>query len=510
MGRSFKTRSTRKLINPPQPEEEVIVSSPLELEERVAIIQEGLFLTDDLTIRELIFNGNRIKLIFINSIVDVKSIQTNVIKPIQENPFGNLSNIVNGATINETVDLEVALDALVDGSCILMEENEECLLMILAPKDQSAHRIEPMNEKVIRGSHQGFSENVSENVQFVRERITNKKVTVKYSHVGETTKTKYALVSISTLTDPAIVKNIEDRITSIEADSIQSPGYFEEFLEDNSFSPFPQFLNTERPDRVVANLMEGRMVLLMEGSPTALIFPVTFFSFFQTAEDYNTRSFIASFLRLIRLISFITTLCLPAFYIAVISYNYEVIPVEIIFSIKSSLEYLPFPPLIEAAIMQFTLELLREAAIRLPNPVAQTIGVVGGLVIGTAVVEANFVSNTMVIVVAITAISSFVIPSNELSTSLRILGFPLMVLAALFGFFGIVIGLMLIFVHMSKLKSLGHYYLYPIAPLDVKAWKDTLIRVPIWLMKERPKDVRAIYKWKTTDPRRWKKNEQSD
>lgn len=252
------------------------------------------------------------------------------------------------------------------------------------------------------------------------------------------------------------------------------------------------------------------MVLLMEGSPTALIFPVTFFSFFQTAEDYNSRSFIASFLRLIRLISFITTLCLPAFYIAVISYNYEVIPVEIIFSIKSSLEYLPFPPLIEAAIMQFTLELLREAAIRLPNPVAQTIGVVGGLVIGTAVVEANFVSNTMVIVVAITAISSFVIPSNELSTAIRILGFPLMVLASLFGFFGIVIGLLITLIHMSTLKSLGHYYLYPIAPLDVKAFKDAFIRVPLWLIKERPKDLKPLYKWKTTNPRGWKKNEQSD
>ena len=510
MGRSFKTRTTRKLINPAPEEKEVNVSSPSSLEERVTFIRNGLFLTDDLSIRNLIFNERKIKLIFIDSIVDVKSIQMNVIKPMQETPFGNISHIVNGATIIETVDLQNALDGLVDGSCLLIQEDEECMLLIPAPKDQSAHRIEPTNEKVVRGSHQGFSENVSENVQFIRERITNKNVTVKYSQVGETTKTKYALVSISTLTNPGLVKTIESRISTIEADSIQSPGYFEEFLEDNSFSPFPQFLNTERPDRVVANLMEGRMVLLMEGSPTALIFPVSFFSFFQTAEDYNTRSFIASFLRLIRLISFITTLCLPAFYIAVISYNYEVIPVEIIFSIKSSLEYLPFPPLIEAAIMQFTLELLREAAIRLPNPVAQTIGVVGGLVIGTAVVEANFVSNTMVIVVAITAISSFVIPSNELSTSLRILGFPLMLLASIFGFFGIVIGLMFTFIHMAKLKSLGHYYLYPLVPLDLKAWKDTFMRAPIWLMKERPRDLRTIYKWKTTDPRRWKKNEQSD
>lgn len=510
MRRSFTKRATRKLIKPMDEELEVSVTHPMNLGEKIAFIREGLFLTDDLTIRDMVFNDRQMKLIFLDSIVDVKNIQTNVIKPMQENPFGQIKHVIFGTNIIETVDLQEVLDALADGKCLLMQEKEECMFLISAPKNQSAHRNEPINEKVIRGSHQGFSENMTENVQYIRERIKNRKVTVKYSHVGDTTKTKYALVSISTLTDPEIVKTIEERITYIQADSIQSPGYFEEFLEDNSFSPFPQFLNSERPDRVVANLMEGRMVLLMEGSPTALIFPVTFFSFFQTSEDYNSRAFIASFLRLIRLISFITTLCLPAFYIAVISYNYEVIPVEIIFSIKSSLEYLPFPPLIEAGIMQFTLELLREAAIRLPNPVAQTIGVVGGLVIGTAVVEANFVSNTMVIVVAITAISSFVIPSNELSTSIRILGFPLMVLASLFGFFGIVIGLMFTLIHMSKLKSLGHYYLYPVAPLDAKALIDALIRVPIWLMKERPKDLKAIYKWKTTNPRGWKKNEQSD
>ncbi|TMU86932.1 spore germination protein [Bacillus sp. BHET2] len=510
MRRSFSKRTTRKLINPTVEKQDTCDTPAMNLEEKVTFIREGLFLTDDLSIRNLIFNEKQVKLMFIDSIVEVGSIQNSVIKPMQENPFGHIKNVVYGANVNETVDLQGALDALVDGHCLLIIEDEECMFLISAPKNQSAHRIEPINEKVIRGSHQGFSENVAENVQFIRERITNRKVTVKYSHVGVTTKTKYALVSISTLTDPELAKTIEERITYIKADAIQSPGYFEEFLEDSSFSPFPQFLNTERPDRVVANLMEGRMALLMEGSPTALIFPVSFFSFFQTSEDYNSRSFIASFLRLIRLVSFITTLCLPAFYIAVISYNYEVIPVEIIFSIKSSLEYLPFPPLIEAAIMQFTLELLREAAIRLPNPVAQTIGVVGGLVIGTAVVDANFVSNTMVIVVAITAISSFVIPSNELSTSVRILGFPLMVLASLFGFFGIVIGLMITLIHMSKLKSLGHYYLYPMAPFDVKAFKDAFIRVPIWLMKERPRDLKAIYKWKTTNPRGWKKNEQSD
>ncbi|OIU71398.1 spore germination protein [Rossellomorea aquimaris] len=480
------------------------------LDEKIDKIRSGLYYTEDLKVRELTFNEKSMFILFVDSVIDNKNLQTYVIQPVNEKREGKLENVISANAIILASGIEEALSAMVDGHCLILSEGSEDMHLVCLPKvDQDTK--EPINEKVIRGSHQGFQESITKNIHYIRERISNPRVTVKYANIGETTNTKYALVYISELTNPELLATIENRISYINADSIQSPGFFEEFLEDDSFSPFPQFLNTERPDRVAANLMEGRVALVMEGSPTVLIFPVTFFSFLQTTEDYNNRSFISSFFRIVRLFSFVLALCLPAFYIAVISFNYEIIPVEIIFSIKSSLEYVPFPPLIEAAIMQLTLELLREASIRLPNPIAQTIGVVGGLVIGTAVVEANLVSNTMVIVVAITAISSFVIPSNELSTSLRILGFPLMLMAAIFGIYGIVIGLMLIFIHLTKLKSLGNYYLYPIAPLDVGRLKDTLIRLPIWMIKTRPKDVNARYKWRASSGSRgWKKDEKTD
>ncbi|WP_197489752.1 spore germination protein [Rossellomorea aquimaris] len=498
----------KRLPKPLLSDMEEIEMDVLSLEEKISYISESLFNTDDLKIRELTFNNKKMVILFIDSVIDNRNLQLNVIKPIIEKSAGDIQNVVNSNNVKETVYLDEALCAMVDGHCLLLMEDSDVLTYICIPKVMR-DRSEPINEKVIRGSHQSFTENITENIHLIRERISTPMLTVKYSSLGKTSKTKYAVVYLSHLTNPEIVKTIEERISYINVDSVQSPGYFEEFLEDSSFSPFPQYINTERPDRVAGNLMEGRVALVMEGSPTVLLLPVTFFSFFQSTEDYNNRSLIGSFIRFIRLISFIATLCLPAFYIAVISYNYEIIPVEIIFSIKSSLEYVPFPPLIEAAIMQFTLELLREAAVRLPNPVAQTIGVVGGLVIGTAVVEANLVSNTMLIVVAITAISSFVIPSNEMSTSVRILGFPLMILAALFGVFGIVIGLMFLLIHMVNLKSLGHNYLYPLAPLDLNALKDTFVRLPIWLMKERTKDLKPQYMWKMTNPRGWKKNEES-
>ncbi|MEG9298955.1 spore germination protein [Mangrovibacillus sp. Mu-81] len=501
----FEKKNNRRVKQLIHTEEKPLKS----LEEKVEEIKQGLFQTDDFKIRELTFNGKPLMILFIDSVIDNKNLQSYIIKPINEKSTGDLKYIISVNSIIETNSIDEALNAMVDGHCAIMSEDETIYLVCMPKIDEALN--EPFNEKVIRGSHQGFSESITKNIHFIRERISNPQVTVKYATVGETTKTKYALIYISDLTDPELLNMIENRISYIKADSIQSPGYFEEYLEDNSFSPFPQFLNTERPDRVAANLMEGRVGLVMEGSPTVLLFPVTFFSFLQTSEDYNNRSFISSFFRIVRLFSFIIALCLPAFYIAVISFNYEIIPVEIIFSIKSSLEYVPFPPLIEAMIMQLTLELLREASIRLPNPIAQTIGVVGGLVIGTAVVEANLVSNTMVIVVALTAISSFVIPSNELSTALRILGFPLMLMAAFFGIFGMVIGLMIILIHLIKLKSLGHHYLYPVAPLDIVRLLDTFIRVPIWMSRKRPGDLGVQYKWRASSASRgWKKDEQAD
>ncbi len=503
---SNENQDTKKIQNEKMGLDQGVNSTIIQKEK---YIQDGLHHTDDLFIRELKMNEKLIKIFFLDSLTDKTSLETNIIKPLIDSTLNDLKHVITSAKLVTTTNLDIAIEMIPEGYCVIMEDLSDTLLLVPFPNEHSG-RIEPENERIIRGSHQGFGENISENIQFIRERISSSKLTITLSTIGETSNSKYALIYLYDITDPEILKKIENRISYIQTDSIQAPGGFEEYIQDNTYSPFPQFLNTERVDRVVSNLTEGRVALIMDGSPTALIFPVTFFSFFQTAEDYNSRTTISSFFRMIRIFSFITTVCLPAFYIALISFNYEIIPIEIVFSIKGSLEFVPFPPLIEAAIMQLTLELLREAAIRLPNPIAQTIGIVGGLVIGTAVVEANFVSNTMVIVVAITAISSFVIPSNELSTSSRILGFPLMIGAALFGVFGIVIGLTIILIHMCKLKSLSHPYLYPLAPFDFSALKDTIIRGPIWSMKVRPKDLNTQNRWKTSHARGWKKDEKSD
>lgn len=281
----------------------------------------------------------------------------------------------------------------------------------------------------------------------------------------------------------------------------------QEFIEDEAYFPFPQMLNTERPDRLVSNLMEGRFAIISDGSPTAVIAPINFFAFFQSPDDYNSRWLIGSFIRSFRVLSLMIAIGLPALYIAVVTYHYEVIPFELVFALKGTLEYVPIPPILEALSMHIILELLSEAATRLPSPIAQTIGVVGGLVIGTAVVEANLVSNSMIVVVALTAVASYAIPVTEMGTSIRMLGFPLMIAASIFGFIGIVIGLMLILVHLCKLESFGSPYFSPLAPFKLSENKDTFLRLPLFKFLKRPTSTHPKDSVRLGNARGWKQNE---
>jgi spore germination protein KA len=336
--------------------------------------------------------------------------------------------------------------------------------------------------------------------------VKSPQLKVKFFTLGKLTNTKVSMVFIENLANKKTIKEVERRISSIEVDQLLSFGDLQDYIEDNPYSPFPQMLTTERPDRGAAYLTEGKILLLVDGSPRILIVPITFFAFYQTPDDYNSRWLVGTFFRLIRFFSFIISISLPAIYIAVVSFHSEVLPIGILYSIRVSLENVPFPPYIEAFAMQIILELLKEAAIRLPTPIAQTIGIVGGLVIGTAVVEASFVSNTMIVVIGLTAIASFVAPVNEMGTSARLLGFPVMIAASLFGFVGIVLVLMLIFMHVCKLETFGTPYFAPIAPFKIEDIKDSIVRLPFWKLNTRPTDSKPVYKKQQWRTRGWKNN----
>ncbi|MGP4081452.1 spore germination protein [Pseudalkalibacillus sp. R45] len=477
-------------------------------DQNIEYLKNAFFKTDDFGSRTITFNNQKYTLLFISSLVDKNMINELIVKPMLEAHEGSIPDIVTTAHIEETDDLTDAERGLIKGQCVILSDKEPKIYLVNVFLTKFRNIREPTNEYVIRGAHEGFIESLEINIYLMRKRIENPNLIVEYITIGKVTNTKLAMMYLKDMADPDLVERIKGRLKQINTDSIQTPGYIEEFIEEYPWSPFPQSLNTERPDRATGNIMEGRVALLMEGSPTALIMPVTFFSFYQSPDDYNSRWIVGTFLRALRLASFIIAIGLPALYIALVSFNMEVIPIELIFSVKESLEFIPFPPLIEAFIMQLTLELLREAAVRLPSPISQTIGIVGGLVIGTAVVQANLISNVMLIVVAITGIASFVVPSNEMTTTLRLLGFPLMILASLFGVVGIVFGMMVLLIHLCRMEPFGHPYFAPFAPFHLKDIKDTVIRLPRWVLNTRPYDARPQHYRQVWESRRWKKDEE--
>lgn len=346
---------------------------------------------------------------------------------------------------------------------------------------------EPMSETVIRGPRDGFTETIRFNTALVRRRIRDTNLKIKQLQVGERSKTDIALVYIDDIVKKSLVEEIEKKLKQISIDAVLESGYIEQFIEDKSITVFPQMQATERPDVVAGRIYEGRVAVLVDNTPFALIIPTGLNAFLQSPEDYYTRPTVATFLRYIRLVSLVISVVAPSMYIALISFNPGIIPSKLLFSIAASREGVPFPAFIEAFIMELTFELLREAGVRLPRAIGSTIGIVGGLVIGQAAVSAGVVSPIMVIVVAVTAISSFAIPNYEVAAGFRLIRFILMTLAAIYGLYGVILGLIGTLIHLVNLKSFGIPYLVPIAPFYPRSVKDTSFLIMSWkYMNRRP------------------------
>ena len=483
------------IIEQPQSEELKPFSS--KAAENIAFIKHSLVYTEDLLVHDLSDKGS---LLFIESLIESKEVYDKVVSSI-------VSSKVEVASDNKIMSLYEVTNLLLDGYSILITEGKTYAASFYTAAQENRAIQEPISEKIIRGSHDGFIESLETNIQLVRRSIKYPKLIVKYMTLGERSRTKIAIIYIEDLIDMSIIDELLYRLSYAKTDYIQAPGHIQEFIEDETFSPFPQMLNTERPDRVVANLMEGRFAIIADRSPTATIAPISFFSFLQSSDDYNNRWFIGSYLVLFRILGVLITAGLPSIYIAVVSFHYEIIPIELVFALKGTLDFIPVVPIVEACSMLIILEFLSEAATRLPSPIAQTLGVVGGLVIGTAVVEAHLVSNSMIVVVALTAVASYTIPVTEMGTSIRLLSFPIMVASALFGFVGIVLGFMFIIGHLCKLESFGKPYFTPFAPFKLSDIKDTVVRLPLWMFRKRPTGPTPKDTIRIGNPRGWKKNE---
>lgn len=344
-------------------------------------------------------------------------------------------------------------------------------------------------EKVIRGSDESFTESEKANTALIRKRIRNTQLKVKEFQVGVRSFTNVAIVYVEGLAEEALVQEVHERLTAYDIDGVMDSGVLEQLAEETWMSPFPQFQSTRRPDRAAMEVLNGKVAVLVDNSPVGLLLPADVNSFMKTTDDYYNRFYVATFARLIRYVAAFFSLTLPGLYLAVTNFHTQILPTPLLLSFWEARQGVPFPAALEVLLMELSFELIREAGVRLPGTMGNTIGIVGGLIIGQAAVEANLVSPIVVIVVAFTALCSFAIPNEEFAFAFRILKFVLIALSAWLGFFGFLIGLFFVLVHMAGLKSFGVSYLSPYVGAQLNGYqdeKDSLVRFPLRMLWKRP------------------------
>lgn len=395
-------------------------------------------------------------------------------------------NIISEDT-KEITDLKTLYFHLLRGDTIILIDGYETGFAIGSRGGEGRGVEEPTSQTVVRGPKDGFTETLRINTSLIRRRIKNTNLWVESLPVGRRTQTDVAILYIKDVANPKIVNEVRSRIKRIDIDAILESGYIEEMIQDETFTLFPTIQNTERPDAACAALLEGKIVVIVDGTPYVLIAPALFIQFFQSSEDYYQRADISSLLRLLRFFCLFLALLTPSAYIAVTTFHQEMLPTLLLISLAAQREGVPFPALVEAIMMEVTFEILREAGVRMPRAVGSAISIVGALVLGQAAVEAGIVSATMVIIVSLTAIASFVCPSFNMAITIRILRFLFMILAGTFGLFGIIMGLIVMVAHLASLRSFGIPYLAPVSPMIASDQKDVFIRVPMWRMFTRPR-----------------------
>ncbi|SET27711.1 spore germination protein [Paenibacillus sp. NFR01] len=446
-------------------------------------------------------NSTEVVAVYLDGLVDERRIDVELLDPLREHiaalkqkkfeeeQIGIFARASYANQIRTTGSMEDAITAMCKGDTAILAEGMPVIFLASLKKWEQRAIEEPVSESVIRGPRDGFNENLRVNTSLIRRRLPSTELKIEAMRIGRLSQTDIAIVYVDSIVMPGLVAEIKSRINKIDIDAVLESGYIEELICDSTFSIFPQMISTERPDRVTAGILEGRAAIMVDNTPFALIAPSIFADALQASEDYYQHFIVSTAIRWLRLCMSICALIFPSLYIAVTTYHQEMLPTNLLLSIASSRENVPFPAIIEALLMEAAFEALREAGIRLPRPVGQAVSIVGALVIGQAAVQAGIVSATLIIVVSFTGISSFIFPIYNQGLAIRVLRFPLMLLAGIFGLYGIFLGLLLILAHLCKLRSFGVPYLSPVSPLNIGDLKDVLIRAPRSKMTSRPSQI---------------------
>ncbi len=448
-------------------------------------------------------NGVKGAVIYIKNMPDQESLQQDILRPLMNysntedfarNGLNYLVDLIYKSSlsvgeIKKSLSSPEVLQSMFAGLVIVMVDGYDQALIIDITKPEHRAIDEPTTERTIRGSREGFIEDLSVNISLIRKRLADPNLVIEKTKVGRRSRTNVAIIFIEDIADPNIVQEIRDKISKIDTDGVITTSYLEQLMEDNPYSVFPQIRSTERPDKIIPELLEGRVVIMVNGTPRAIIIPSLFVSFLQATEDYNERFYVGSVDRLFRYLAFFLSISLTPLYIALLSFQPELIPFDLLVSLAMSREKVPFPIVVEVLIQEIIIQLVVEAGLRLPVTIAQTVGVVAGIVLGQAAISANLASPAIIIIIAMTTIATYSLPNYSLVLATRLIRFMMLLATSMFGLFGFSLGWLLILAHLTSLESMGVPYLSPLAPTRFRDLKDALIRAPNWTLNKRPQSI---------------------
>lgn len=469
-------------------------------------IQSILGSNSDFVFRQIFIKNKRnieTNVIYMDGMINNQLISDYVIKPMMEAPQFDYCETEQDAikAIEEgtiyysnakkrTTITDVMNDVLSGSVAVIF--NKHKMAFTFETKGFDKRSIEkPSVENVIKGAKDSFVETIRTNTATCRRKIKSPNLMIEETIVGRQTQTTVAVCYMKNIVNEKLVEKVKRRLDNIDVDNLIAAGFLEEFIIDNTGSIFPQVQFTERPDRFCTGLIDGRVGLIIDGLPITYIIPGTLLQFLQAPEDYSQHFLVSSVIRYIRFTSMFITLLLPGFFVAIVNFHQEMIPTELTFSIIASKQGVPFPIFVEVVMMLVAFELLVEAGLRLPQTIGQTVSIVGALIVGQAAVQAKLLSPITVIIVALTAITSFTMPNQDLSNALRLWRFAIAVASAAIGIYGLTMSLIILLHHWCKIDSFGVPYLSPFVGDEETQLKDTLFRFPLLSMKYRPAQLRT-------------------
>ncbi|MFS8512844.1 MAG: spore germination protein [Planifilum fulgidum] len=451
---------------------------------------EKLLSSHDLTFRR-ISGKTELAVGFFSSLCNNDTLERDVIAPLNRAAGEraltkeDLYRHIHTGDVRQIKDEVELLELLLDGFAVILMDGRRGALAACVEDMKRRDISKPITEVVIRGSHEAFNESIIDSIGLIRRRLATERFRIEMVKVGKVAKSRIAFCYLDGIARPELVEEVRRRVQRIEKFIFDS-GNLEQLIADHPWTPFPQLYYTERPDKAVASLLEGRVILLTDGSPYALIAPTTLFDLLHPSEDYYFHFLPASAIRIVRYISAFFALFLPSIYVVIVMYRPELIPTELFFRLIAQREGVPLPTVLEIFLMEVSFELMREAGIRLPPPAGQAVSIVGALIVGEAMIDAGLVAPVTVIVTATTGLSSFTISAFHLSYGLRVLRFLILLFAAFIGIFGLIIATFLILLHLLSLKSFGFPYLSPVVPGRSGDWRDVFIRFPMPFVQRQP------------------------